>query len=313
MSNQNSLAPAWLRCAKRTALKANAGWWVEKTAPAVVLAGVAGFAAVLWLRSRGVEVGWTILWPWIAGGLAAAMLAGWLMARSKFITARQAMVRLESELRLHNALTAAEAGAGEWPLLPSQITDGWRWKWSWLTGPLAAAAACIALALWIPVSPEAQAALAPVEPQSWQQMDEWLEKLREEKVITPDEKEEQARKIDDLRNQPKEKWFSHESLNASDTLKEQLSKDIQNLGQNLTNSERSLNALQNYDSLLSPAAKDQLLKEFDEALEGMKGSALELDPALLKELAQIDPKNLKSLSQEQLDQLREALKKKGGA
>lgn len=313
MSDQTALAAAWRGHARRTALKANLGWWVEKSAPAIVIAGVAGFAAILWMRSRGVEVGIAKMWPWIAGGLAGAMVVGWMMAREKRITARQAMVRLESELRLHNALTAAEAGAGEWPAAPPRIADGWRWRWQWIAGPYAAAALCVALAWWIPISQEAQAALAPVEPQSWQQMDEWLEKLKEEKVITPEEKQEQAKKIGDLRDQPKEKWFSHESLNASDTLKEQLSKDIQNLGQNLANAERSLNALQNYEAMLSPAAKDQLLKEFDEALDGMKGSALELDPNLLKELAQIDPKNLKSLSKEQLDQLREAMKKKGGA
>ncbi len=55
------------------------------------------------------------------------------------------------------------------------------------------------------------------------------------------------------------------------------------------------------------------MKDADEALSGLQNSPLELDPALLKELALADPKNLKSMSKEQLDQLREALKKGAGA
>jgi hypothetical protein len=143
-------------------------------------------------------------------------------------------------------------------------------------------------------------------------MENWLEKLQEEQIVTEDEKDEQLEKIAELRDQPTEKWFSHESLNAGDTLKEQLQRDIQRLGQNLTTAERSLNALQNYAEQLSPAAKEQLLKDFDQALADMKSGALELDPEMLKALAGIDPKNMKSLSEAQMKQLRESMKKQAG-
>jgi exonuclease VII small subunit len=84
------------------------------------------------------------------------------------------------------------------------------------------------------------------------------------------------------------------------------------MGRNLENAERSLNALQNYGDKLSEQAKEQVLKEFAEAVEQMRSGSLPLDPSLLQELSQIDPKNLKSMSKEQLDQLRESLKNKGG-
>jgi hypothetical protein len=156
------------------------------------------------------------------------------------------------------------------------------------------------------------AASASVEPQAWQQMDTWLEKLQEEKIITPEASAEQLAKVDALRQQPNEKWFSHESLNASDTLKEQLQREIANLGRQMSNAERSLNALQNYGDKLSEAAKEQMLQEFDQALAEMRSGTLEMDPELMQELSQMDLKNLKSLSQEQLNQLRDSLKNKGG-
>ncbi len=301
-----------MQLAWRTRRKVNAGWWLEQAMPLLVIAGLAGFAVIFVLRSRGMELAWQKVWPWTLGGCALLLLAGWLMARRRFISTAQALVRLESELRLHNALTVAAVGRGEWPALIEKADDGWRWRWQNVGGPFAAYAGSLALALWLPVSQEAEAKAPSVEPQAWGQMESWMEKLQEEQIVTEEEKEEQMAKISELREQPPEKWFSHESLNAGDTLKEQLQRDIQKLAQDLSTAERSLNALQNYAEQLSVAAKEQLLKDFDQALADMKANALELDPKLMKALAGIDPKDLKGLSKEQMDQLRESMKSKAG-
>lgn len=311
--DQAQLSHAWLQQACRTRRKVNVGWWMARVAPLLVMAGVVGFVVVFVLRSRGMELAAQLVWSWAAGVGVLLMLAGWLMARRQFISTPQALVRLESELRLHNALTVAALGRGLWPTLGLKMDDGWRWRWQFVGSPAAAYAGCLALALWLPVVQPEESKTPTVEPQAWGQMDNWLQKLQEEQIVTEEEKEEQLAKIQELREQPPEKWFSHESLNAGDTLKEQLQRDIQRLGQNLTTAERSLNALQNYADQLSVAAKEQLLKDFDQALADMKASPLELDPDLLKALAGIDPKNLKGLSKEQMDQLRESMKKKGNA
>ncbi|MEQ1748448.1 MAG: hypothetical protein ABL974_03435 [Prosthecobacter sp.] len=312
MNAQTALSISWHRLARRTAWKVNLGWLLESLTPLLISAGTLGFASIVWMRSRGAVMEPMQIWPWLAGAVLLVLITGWLLARRHFITTSAALVRLESQLHLHNALTVAQLGRGTWPEIPSTVADGLEWRWSRVGGPFAACAVCLITALYLPINPDVAAALPSVEPQAWQQMDQWLEKLREEKVITPESKDEQAGKIDTLRDQPQEKWFSHESLNASDTLKEQLQRDLANQSQNMAKAERSLNALQNYADKLSEQAKEQLLKEFDEALEGMKSGMLELDPKLLKELSQIDPKNLKSLSKEQLDQLRESLKNKSG-
>ncbi|MDB6005296.1 MAG: hypothetical protein JWR15_2283, partial [Prosthecobacter sp.] len=225
----------------------------------------------------------------------------------------QALVRLESKLHLHNALTTAMAGRGTWPALVNAADDGWRWRWQTVGGPFAAFAGSLALAILLPVAQDVEAKGPTVEPQAWAQMEDWLEKLKEENIVTEEEKEEQLAKISDLRDQPPEKWFSHESLNAGDTLKEQLQRDIKQLAQNLSTAERSLNALKNYADQLSVEAKEQLLKDFDQALADMKSSSLELDPEMLKAIAGLDPKNLKGLSESQMKQLRESMKKKAGA
>ncbi len=313
MTDQAQLSSAWLRQACHTRRKVNTGWWLARAMPLLVMGGVLGFIMIFVLRSRGMELAWSHVWPWVASGFVALMLASWLLARRQFVSTSQAMVRLESELQLHNALTTAAAGHGVWPALVSTIDDGWRWRWQAVGGPFVAFVGSLALAIWLPVAQDVEAKGPTVEPQAWAQMEDWLEKLKEEQIVTEEEKEEQLAKISDLRDQPPEKWFSHESLNAGDTLKEQLQREIKQLAQNLSTAERSLNALKNYADQLSVEAKEQLLKDFDQALADMKSSALELDPKLLKSIAGIDPKNLKSLSKEQMKQLGESMKKKAGA
>ena len=285
---------------------------MQLAAPVILVSSAAGFAAILWSRSRFGPLPIASLAGWATAVLGIVAVVSVMIARRRFVSTTDAMVRLESELRLHNALNAAAAGCGTWPEVPSRVGDGWRWNWSRIAGPFAGGVAFIALALWIPISPEAANGLKVVEPQSWGQIESWLDKLEQEKIVTPDEKEEQKARIQHLRDQPQEKWFSHESLNASDTLKEQLQRDIQNLGKEFDQAARSLNAMEKYANQLSTAAKDQLLKDFDEAVSGLKSSPLEIEPELLKKLGQIDPKDIKSLSSDDMKALRDALKKNAG-
>ncbi|MBB5037333.1 hypothetical protein [Prosthecobacter dejongeii] len=297
----------WQQQAKLTARKVNLGWFLACLTPSLIMGGILGFIAILWWRTQDQnEV------PLLSGlllALALALFTAFWRARAHFITPTQALIRLESHLHLHNALSVAQAGHGPWPAIQAAPTDGWKWHWFHITTPWLSSAACLALAFWMPLSHEVLPSLPAMQPQAWQQMDEWLQKLEEEKLITPEEKEEQAAKVTNLRDQPPDQWFSHDSLHATDTLKEQLQRDLAEIAQNLKTAERSLNALQNHADKLSQAGKEQLLKDLDEAVKGLQSSALELNPALLKELAQMDPKNIPSLSKNQLDQLRETLKK----
>jgi hypothetical protein len=313
MKDQATLSAEWLSLAKRTACKVNFAWWLQGLRPWMMAGSVVAFVVILLLRQQGHEPRPEHAGLWGAGGMVVMGIGVYFLARRHFIRPEQAMVRLESQLRLHNALSMAHAGHGAWPEMPTTQADGWRWHWSQVSIPWVICACIIGLALWLPISQDANATVPVMEPQAWSQMEEWLEKLEEEKLISPEEKEEQAEKIAELRDQPPENWFSHDSLHASDTLKEQMQRDMAKMAQNLKTMERSLNALQNYSDQLSQVAKEQLLKDLDQALKELQSNGLELNPELLKELAQLDPKNLQGMSKEQLDEMRAALKKGAGA
>lgn len=311
MNDQAALASLWQKLARRSARKVNLGWWLQSIAPWLIGASVLIFISLLWLRNQpgATSLATSVPWPWLLLCLPLLAIVAFFISRNRFITPTQALVRLESELRLHNALSVAQAGHGPWPALSALVQDGWQWRWGYLSLPWVISIALVTLGYVLPVSTTAIAPPPNAEPQAWQQMEEWLSKLEEEKLITPEEKEEQAAKIADLRDQPPEKWFSHDSLHASDTLKDQLQRDMARLSQNLSRLERSLNALQNHAEQLSQTSKDQLLSDIGETLRDLQKSGLELHPDLLKELKNAAPENLSSLSPEQLNELKDTLKK----
>lgn len=313
MSDQAVLSKRWRRHARWMAAKMNAAGVLEELGPWLAALGASGFAVVLMLRVRsGGEPPYFAL-PWLLA-LACLMTARALLrARSRLVGIESSLVRLEARHRLHNALTMAGLGLAPWPEIPQAVRDGLAWRWPRAAGPPAMCLLCLGGAFLLPVSQEPSAPLPDTQPQSWIQMEEWLKKLKEERIASPQALAEQLSKVEDLRHQPEDRWFSHESLNASDTLKDQLRREIGALGGRMSDAERTLGALQEHGDQLSEEARDQLLKEFSESMEALRSGALPLHPDLLQELRQMDPENLKGMSQGQLNQLRESLKNRGAA
>jgi hypothetical protein len=313
MSDQADLSKRWRKHARLMVVKVNAARILEELGPWLAALGAAGFAVILMLRIRGGSPPPRLVLAWLLAPAFLMTVLALLRVRHRMLGITASMVRLEARHRLHNALTMAGLGLAPWPETPTVVQDGLAWRWARAAGPLAMCLLCLGAAFLLPVSQEPAAARPEMQPQSWSQMQEWLKKLKEESIASPQALAEQFSKIDELRSQPEDRWFSHESLHASDTLKEQLRREIGDLGGRMTDAERSLGALHEHGDELSEEGREQLLKEFSESMEAMKSGTLPLHPDLLKELRQMDPKNLKGMSQEQLNQLRESLKNKGAA
>lgn len=313
MSDQAVLSKRWRSHARWMAAKINAAGVLEELGPWLAALGAAGFTVVLVLRTRDGGPPPQRVVPWLLAPAFMMTVLAWLRVRHRMVGIMASLVRLDARHRLHNALTMAGLGLAPWPEIPHRIQDGLTWRWVRAAGPLAMCLLCIGAAFLLPISQEPVAARSEMQPQSWNQIQEWLKKLKEESIASPQALAEQFAKLDELRDQPQDRWFSHESLHASDTLKDQLRHEIGALGGRLSDAERSLGVLQEQRDRLSEEGREQLLKEFSDSMEAMKSGALPLHPDLLQELSQIDPKNLKDMSQEQLNQLRDSLRNKRGA
>jgi hypothetical protein len=309
----------WLREAKKLAWQVNFGWLVQRFMQIAVPACLVAACGILLLRSQGWEPaparGSAVML--VAATVLLGCLVAWLMARHRFVSWEEGLIRLEMKLGLEGALSCALAGVGEWPAGMDRLGTapaGFRWRLTRAVLPGLLALGVLAASLVVPLGSHAKMAIGTEEPAAWGQMEDWLETLEEEEVVDPESAQQVRERIEQLRDRPEAEWFSHHSLEAGDSLKEALGQTIESMGLDLETAEQALAALQ---SAGTGAAEDgfrkQLAEQYQEAAERLKASALRLDPELMAQLAQLDPSQLQQLDPQALEELRERLRKASGS
>jgi hypothetical protein len=306
----------WKNRAGAVARRVNLGWWLDRFNRLLVVGLVLFAVSILILRSYGSQLMNGHL-PEIA--LAAlvglAVIVALIISRRKFIDREEGLVRLDDRLALCNRLVTAESGVGKWPTISNseQVDAAPRWAWPMVLLPSFLAMVIVAVAWFVPL-PEAKAdePLVVNEPEPWEQMEEWIDTLDEEELIDPESLREVEERLEELRDQPEEEWFSHASMEATDTLKETLGRDLKEMANDMETLERDLEALRSFSTEMSEEGKEMLMREMEEAMKGLQANGLEMNEKLAKQLGNIDPSKLgqesmKNLSPEQLKQLQKQL------
>lgn len=312
MSKQSAPGADWRRIARRVAAKINLAWWLDKLAAPLMLSTLVIACSVLWGRRALPSFPWTAAWIGGAVLLLGVALAALLWARRHFENADDAMVRMEASMKLRNALSAAREGVAPWPQVPERIDDGTRWRWSRLGVPILASLIFLAASIFLPVSARTDPAPPVDEPQVWRDLEADIDLLEENDTVQEEYLDELKERLEELRNQDEEEWFSHSSLEATDALRKIHGAELENVEQNLRKAERALDGLQNHSGQLGEAGRQRLLNEFEEAMQQLGQGAMKPNKALLEQLRQLDPGNLGQLNQQQLDQLRENMRKQAG-
>jgi hypothetical protein len=298
----------WHQQAAKIARRVNLGWWLDQLSAPLVVTAAVGSCTLLLARKRFPDIS---LW-WFALTVIGSVLliAGisWLLARRKFETPTQSLVRIEATLRLRNALSAAEAGVAPWPAPQFVANAGTQWNWPRLLVPTLGTLLLLTAGLFIPLSATEQPA-AHEEPLAWKKIEADLNKLAEDKVVDETYLEEMQKRIDEMRAQKEEDWFSHSSLEATDAMKKAHQAEISRMNRELGQVGKALGDLQKNAAAGNQAEQARLATEFDQALQGLKTGAMKPNPDLLKQLENMDPNNLGQLSPEQLQQLKDNLQK----
>ena len=310
MKDENSTGDAWRQKARAVATKINAAWWLEKLGAPLVVTALIGSCLILMARREMAEFPW-LPTAFVGSALLLGMgLMAWWLARRNFETEQGALVRIEASMRLRNSLSAAREGVTPWPAVPSRVDDGTRWRWTSLLIPILAAALFLTGSILLPVSARTDPnAEAQQQPQAWSDMEADLAALAEDNTVQEEYLEKMEERIEELRKQNEDEWFSHSSLEATDALQKMHGSELESLERNLRKAERSLEALQKHGGKMGDGARNRLLNEFDQAMQQMNEGMMKPNQALLDQLQQLDPKNLGQLNQEQLDQLRENMKR----
>lgn len=300
----------WLARAKQISRRVNWGWWLEcLSAPLLIVAMVGACASLLARREMESLQLWQL--SAAAGGIVLAVALGcWAWAARKFEKPEQSLVRIEAAMQLRNALSAAKAGVGPWPEPVKTINAGIQWQWPRLLVPPLGALALLAAGLLIPISArDKNASSSPEEPQAWKQLANELDHLTQEKVVDEKYLEETRKRLDELKTQEEEQWFSHSSLEATDSLKKSHKAESERVERELGRAEQALSNLEKNSATASEAEKNRLMENFNQALQGLQNGAMKPNPKLLEQMQQLDMKDLANLKPEQLQQLRENMKK----
>ncbi len=280
---------------------------METLALPLVITSVILAAGVILLRRY-----WLDFHLWISlGTIAAILLCIFLIslaiAKKRFETKNDALVRLDSAMGLHSSLSAAEAGHSGWPIVPNTIQAGIRWNYRRLFLPIIGSVSLIFAAFVVHV----EAAIPPVAataPRSWENLAADLEELKAKGIINSDYIKEMEDKLDELKNQPEKDWYSHPSLEATENITSMHEQAMNKLSRNLDKAEKSLSTLKKHSENLNQAQKNKLLNQFNNAMEAIEKGRMKPNKALLDKLKNIDPNMLNNLTPEQLEKIRENMK-----
>lgn len=298
----------WLAQARRTSRRINTAWWLETLSVPLIVGSLVGATGILVLRNHMAQLHPNVLAASIGGALLLVAAICWVIAARRFEKPERSLVRLEATMQLRNGLSAASAGVAPWPQPVAVVDPGVRWHWPRLVVPPVAAIGLLAAGLLIPVSPANPPDSPPEQPQAWKQIDSSLEHLTKEQLVDEKYLEETRKKLEELKAQKEERWFSHSSLEATDALKKEHRSEMDRVEQELDRAQKALESLEK-SGASNQAEKERQLNEFQQALQSLQNGAMKPNPELLEQMKQFDPKNMGRLTPEQLKQLRENLKK----
>ena len=302
----------WHQLARQTRRKINCGWWLQACGTPLAVVSLGMLGPTLWARRMWPQQ--APLWAaWLAGAAGGLVLLGaWWVARRRFVTVREALVRLEARLGLHNRLSTAAAGVCPWPPLPERADDGIRWSFANTLLPLLAAAAFLTAALWMPVKARVLPA-APDEPAAWAATEEDSRELARQDAADPDSLEETRQRVAELRAQESGKWFSHASLEATDRMREAHVRSMAALQRQLQRTQESVSRLAEDAAGLPAQTRAGLQDQFNQAVQGMQAGGMKPNKELLEKLRTIDPKQLGNLDRAQLAEMLKEMKEKAEA
>ncbi len=307
-SSEKTHREFWQDAAEKIRFRVNVGWWLETLATPLVVLSLMGAVVLLGVRRELPLTRAWMLYSGVGAAVLTAAITAWWIAKRKFEDTEESLVRIEAMMRMRNALSAAKAGVAPWPAPVQRLDVGLNWNLPRLLVPLLGALALLGAGLWIPVSANTPgAAVSTDQPQAWKQLGNELDLMAKEQLADEKYLEETRKRLEELEAQEEEQWFSHSSLEATDTLKKSHDAETKRVENELGKAGNALGQLEKNAG--GQAEKDRLMEEFDQALQGLQNGGMKPNPQLLEQLKNLDLNNLGDLPPEQLQQLKENLQK----
>jgi hypothetical protein len=226
-----------------------------------------------------------------------------------FLSMPESLARLDADLGLHTRLSSANQGVGDWPAQRPRARLALIWNWTRLLAAPLVAMALVVAAVFIPLPKGQSKSAGPAAaPPSWEVIQTRLDALEQSDIIQAEALEGYRKSLDALRNQPSDQWFGHESLEATDQLREQVEQSAGKLSEQLETALSAMETARNVDALQSQALGDSLDKALDQTIHSIERGALPLNEKTLAQLKGLDASRARQLSSEQWKSLSDKLK-----
>jgi hypothetical protein len=292
----------WRKAARWLCFRLNLAWWYEKLVMPLLGVAVLGGAVAIASRRYDWQLGESF-WNGLLASLALAGFVAHYRARRHYLNDEQALVRLEADLGLNNALSTAAAGRGSWPVYEKTAVVNWRP--GWIVLPMLAAATFLLVGFMVPVQPLVEIE-AENQPYLWGKLERELAELVAEEMIQEDYAETVKKRLEELREQNAGDWFSAASLEATDSLRQAHQRELNRLQRDLMKVEQALRKAG--DPNVTAAQRQKLRQQFEEAMEGMRNGQMKPNEDLMKKLAEAAREGMKGMSDAQQQALRERLR-----
>lgn len=301
------LERTWRGHAMRLIGQRNLALWLDYFVPLFSGVTIAFAVAVLAMRTLG---GPAEVAMWVLPAIILLIMAGiFLYLRRRFDKTFDGLVQLDINCRLHNRLTAAHAGVGPWPSVPSRLNLGAKWRWERILPPILCSLGFLWVAHAIKVTPSNPFRPKPKQqPMAWSQAESWLDTLKEEELVDEKALDEFAAKLSELQKDNSEDWYNHGSLEAGDKLKSDMEKGMMDLQQYMKQAQDILESARASEGKMSEATLEKVEAQYAEAMKGLENGAMPMDQKLMEQLKNADPKSLANqMSKEQFDKMMERM------
>jgi len=166
---------------------------------------------------------------------------------------------------------------------------------------------------FIPVSKARDAQRPPTEhPAAWQEMDQWLKGLEQQELAKPEAVESWEERLNRLRKQPESAWYGHGSLEAGDTLHQQLEVGLRSMSSDLDDAAEAVEMMESVGGKSHDTSSEGGDGQLDRAMQRLEAGTVPLHPQLLSKLKAAAAKSGRPLSMAELQKLQRRLREGAG-
>ena len=145
-------------------------------------------------------------------------------------------------------------------------------------------------------------------PLAWEEVGSWLEAMKDNSVVQEQAVETLEEKLRALQEQPREEWFEHSSLEATDSFRDELASELGSLEREIEDFASTLGELSRLDPRSGTSDRRLAKRRLEKTIAALELGTLPLKREVVRELQVLArERDIRPLTKEEIERLRERL------